>query len=93
MESGTARGASEAGRAESLSETDRLFLHTVRELFDDGVGEDFAGNPLDLRSGGVSGEPIGKGKSEILALADGCDLCESDLAQSVLNGLPLRVKD
>ena len=71
MESSTARGAGEVGRDGSLSKTDRLFLYAVRVLFDDGVGEDFAGNAFDLCPGGVSGEALGEGKREILALADG----------------------
>ena len=37
-----------------------LFLYAVCELFDDGVGEYFAGNALDLGSGGLRLQAICK---------------------------------
>ena len=41
----------------------------------------------------VGGQAIGEGKREILALADRGDLCKSDLAQGILDGLALRVEN
>ena len=70
-----------------------LFLYAVRKLFDNGVGEDFAGDALDQGAGGVCGEAISEGKREILALANRADVSESDLAEGVLDGLALRIQD
>ena len=43
-----------------------LFLNAVCVFFDDGVGEDFSGDALDLCAGGVGGQAICKGKAKYL---------------------------
>ncbi len=70
-----------------------LFLYAVREFFDDGVGQDFAGDALDLSADGVRLQPIGEGKREILALAHRGYIGETDLSQGILDGLALGVQD
>jgi hypothetical protein len=70
-----------------------LFVYTVCEFFDDGVGEDFAGDALDLGAGGLGLEPISKRQSEIFALANGGNVAESDLAQGIVDGLALWIED
>jgi hypothetical protein len=70
-----------------------LFLYAVCEFFDNGIGEDFAGNALNLRPRGLLIEIICKRQSEILALADSRDVCESDLSKCVVDGLALRIED
>lgn len=79
-------------RRSRKQDEDSLFLNAVRELFDDGVGKDLAGNALDqgFRIGGR--QAICEGKREILALANGFNLRESYLAKGVVNGLTLRIE-
>jgi hypothetical protein len=70
-----------------------LFLYAVGELFDYGVGEDFAGDALDLGAGGLRRQAVGERKGEILALAHGGDVCKPDLVEGILDGLALRIED
>lgn len=72
---------------------ERLILDVVGEFFDDGIGEDFAGDALDLGAGFFGGERVGQSEGEVLALTDGGDAGEADLAQSVVDGLALRIED
>ena len=81
------------GGFEGVGARGGLFLYAVGVFFDDGVGEDFFGDALDLGAGGFGGEAVSQRKREILALAHRRYLCESDLAQRVLDGLALRVQD
>jgi len=69
-----------------------LVLNAVRELFDHGVGQNFARDALNLRPRILGCEAGGEGKREILALADTLHLRESDLAQGVVDGLTLRIQ-
>ena len=82
-----------AGRAAVGSLGRALFLYAVCVLFDDGVGEDFFGDALDLGAGGLGGEAVGEGEGEVLALAHRGDLGKADLAQGVLDGLALGIQD
>src|SRR5580692_2171660 len=70
-----------------------LVLNAIRELFNNGVGENFPGNALNLGASIGGSKAIGEGEGEILALADGFHLCETDLAQGVVNRLPLRIQN
>ena len=76
-----------------LKPTRHLFLNAVRIFFDDGVGEDLAGDALDLVAGGFRGEPVGERKGEVFALADGGYVRVADFAQGILDGLALGVQD
>jgi len=76
-----------------LKPTWYLFLNAVRKFFDDGVGEDLAGDAFDLVAGGFGSEPIGEGKREVFALADGGYVRIADFAQGVVDGLALGVQD
>jgi hypothetical protein len=62
------------------------------EFFDDGIGEDFAGDLLDFLFGGVFGEAV-EIEDEKFALADGFDFGVAEGREGVLNGLALRVED
>ena len=71
--------------ARCVLEAAALFLYAVCEFFDDGVGEDFAGDALDLGAGGLGGSrPSARDKSEILALADGGDLVAKPILRRAL---------
>ena len=70
-----------------------LFLNAIRVLFDDGVGEDFAGDALNLFANGAGREPLVKRESEILALPHSGHIGKPDLAQGIVDGLALRVQD
>jgi hypothetical protein len=70
-----------------------LFLYAVRKLFNDRVGQHFFRDALHIGLGLVSGEAIGEGEGEILALADGGDPGKAVFAESVLDGLSLGVED
>jgi len=71
----------------------RLFLYAESEFFDHRVGEHLAGDALNLSVRGLGRETVSKRKREILTLAHGDYIRESDLAQGVLNGLALRIQD
>ena len=71
----------------------QLVLNAVRELFDYRVGEDFAGDALNLSFGIGGRQAICQRKGEILALADCFNLRESDLAEGIVYGLTLRIED
>lgn len=62
------------------------------EFFDDGVGEDVAGDLFDFFAGGVFGEAV-EVEDEEFALADGLDFGVSEGREGVLDGLALRVED
>jgi len=70
-----------------------LFLYAVRELFDDRVGENLAGDALHIGAGRLKRKAIGERNREILALAHRSDIREPDLAQGILDGLALRIQN
>jgi len=71
----------------------RLLFDLVGVFLDDGIGEDFAGDALDLGTSSVGPEAVGQRKRKILALAHGGHIGKSDFAESVVDGLALRVED
>ncbi len=70
-----------------------LFLNAIGKLFDHGVGEHFAGDPLDLSPRRINCESVRQSQCKVFALAHGSYGRKSDLAQSVLDGLALRIED
>ena len=60
-------------QGEALNEGGSSIFEAKGELFDDWVGEDFAGDALDLGDCSVVGEAILEGQEEVFALADICD--------------------
>ena len=64
------------------------------ELFDDRVGEDLAGDALDLGlgMGGITGEGVVEGELEVLALADVGDAVVLHAAERAGDGLALSVE-
>ena len=71
----------------------RLFLNAIRVLFYNGVGQDFAGDPLNLLTRGRCRKALIQREGEVFALADGSDIAKPYLAQSIVDGLALRVQD
>ena len=74
---------------------DRSGFEAEGELFDDGVGEDLAGDALDLDlgRGGIGGQLVGEGKLEVLSLADIGDAFVFHAAERAGYGLALGVED
>src|ERR1035437_6264409 len=70
-----------------------LFLNAICKLFDYRVGEHFASDPLDLGPRRINCEPVRQSQCKVFALAHGSYGRKSDLAQSVLDGLALRIED
>ena len=69
-------------------------FEAVGELFDDGVGEDFAGDALDFGGGGFFvGEGGVEGEEEVLALADVGYAGVVHAAERLGDGLALGVED
>jgi hypothetical protein len=64
------------------------------ELFNDGVGEDFAGDSLDFKLGlcGVAGERVFEGKQEVLSLANISDARILHAAERASDSLPLSIE-
>lgn len=63
------------------------------ELFNDGIGEHFARDPLYLRMGGGCVERIGQADYKILTLPQVLDSLILHLPEGAVDGLTLRVKD
>jgi len=63
------------------------------ELFDDGVGEDLAGDAFDFGAGGLDVDAVFEGEEEVLALADVGDAPVFHAAKSIGDGLALGVED
>lgn len=70
-----------------------LGFDLVGELFDDGIGEDFAGDALDFGAGGVWSEGVIEGEEEVFALADGGYALVVHAGEGVADGLALGVED
>src|SRR5271154_6065682 len=70
-----------------------LFLNAVSKFLDHRICQNLAGNALHLRLSISGREAVGQRKREILALADARYAGKSDLAQSILDGLPLWIED
>ena len=70
-----------------------LFLNAVSELFNDRVGQHFTRNTLYLGLGLICSYPILKRESKVLTLAHTGNLRVADLAEGILDGLPLRIQD
>src|ERR1700722_19762910 len=89
--------AIELPRSSGTHPTDRglvfLFLYAVCEFFDHRVGQNLAGNALNLRFRGFRAQSIRQRKREILALAHRSDVSEPDLAEGIVDGLALGVKN
>ena len=69
-----------------------LGFEAVGELFDNGVGEDFAGDALDFGVGGGFFLACFEGEEEVFALADVVDAAVFHAAESVGYGLALGVE-
>jgi len=69
-----------------------LLVKFEAEFFDDGIGEDFAGDLFDFFAGGVFGEAV-EVEDEEFALADGLDFGVSERRKGVVDGLALRIED
>ena len=62
------------------------------ELLDDGVGEDFAGDALDLSLGDAGFEAIFEGQEEVFSLPDIGYTAVFHAAESICNCLPLGIQ-
>src|SRR6266567_7117808 len=69
-----------------------LFLYAVRVFLDHRVGQHLARNALYLRAGRVGGQALRQRNREILALAHAGNIGKPDLAQRVLDSLPLGIE-
>ena len=79
--------------AHVTSTTGALFGQRETELFDDRVGQHFAGDPLDLGLSLFAREATIKGDFEILPLADALKSLVAHLFQRALDGFTLRIEN
>ena len=70
-----------------------LFLYTISELFDYRICKNLTGDAFYLGPCDFNRKPVRKRKGKILPLAHRANLVESDFAQSVMDGLSLRIQD
>ncbi len=73
--------------------TARSRLDAEGEVFDDGVGEDLAGDAFDFGVGGGWIEAVFEGEEEVFALADVGDAAVVHAAERSGYGLALGVED
>lgn len=82
----------EADRLKSTPQMRELLDDLEAKFFDDGVGEDVAGDAFDLGGGYFAGEAV-EGQYEEFSLADVFDFGVAEPSEGTVDGLSLGIED